>query len=148
MASTATKRIQKELAELMGSPLSGITVAPDGDNLMHWKVTMKGPPKTPYAGGKFGLDVVFGPEFPFKAPTITYSTKMYHPNIDSDGNICIGVLKSEAWKPSTKMSIVLLSLYDLLETPNPDDPLVSSIYRNDRKGFDAKAKEYSDKYAA
>ncbi|KAL7423121.1 hypothetical protein Q5752_002420 [Cryptotrichosporon argae] len=150
MSGTAVRRIQKELADVMASPMSGITVVPDEDNILLWQIAFSGPKGTPYAGGKFAVTVQFANDYPFKAPTILFKTKMYHPNIDSDGNICIGVLKAEQWKPSTKMSTILLSIYDLIETPNPDDPLVTSIaeqYRSDRKAYDKRAQEYASKYA-
>lgn len=60
------------------------------------------PASTPYAQGTFDLAVDFPIEYPFKGPKVRFLTPVYHPNIDNDGNICIGVLKSEAWKPSTK----------------------------------------------
>ncbi|WRT67752.1 uncharacterized protein IL334_004724 [Kwoniella shivajii] len=150
MASTSTRRIQKELGDLMSSPPEGIQVSPDEDNFQIWRITITGPQNTPYAKGKFKLTADFTKDYPFKPPVLLFKTKMYHPNVDGDGNLCIGLLKTENWKPATKMSGVLQSIYDLIETPNPDDPLVSSIaeqYRTDRKGFEKKVAEYTSKYA-
>ncbi|WVQ96706.1 hypothetical protein IAU59_003813 [Kwoniella sp. CBS 9459] len=150
MSSTSTRRIQKELSDLMTAPPRGISVVPDEENIQLWQITMIGPSGTPFAKGKFSLTADFSKDYPFKPPVILFKTKMHHPNIDSDGNLCIGLLKTENWKPATKMSGVLQAIYDLLETPNPDDPLVSSIaeqYRTDKKGFDKKAAEYTSKYA-
>ncbi|WWC96129.1 hypothetical protein V866_002996 [Kwoniella sp. B9012] len=150
MASTSTRRIQKELGDLMNSPPKGIQVVPDEDNFQIWTITITGPPNTPYHKGKFKLTADFTKDYPFKPPVLLFKTKMYHPNVDSDGNLCIGLLKTENWKPATKMSGVLQAIYDLIETPNPDDPLVSSIaeqYTTDRKGFEKKAAEYTSKYA-
>ena len=115
-------------------------------------MTLNGPPKTPYEGGKFTLQVDFPPEYPFKAPKVKFMTKIYHPNVDEAGTLCVGIMKSEAWKPSTKAQTseyaanllkvsrqsrlltsmpipesVLLSIVQLLEEPNPDDALVGSI---------------------
>ncbi|KAI9631983.1 ubiquitin-conjugating enzyme/RWD-like protein, partial [Dioszegia hungarica] len=142
--------LAQELAELMSQPPDNISVVPNENNLASWEVTITGPPSpSPYSGGKFKLGVEFGLDYPFKAPQIKFKTKMYHPNIDSDGSICMGMLKTDQWKPSTKMqhgNIVFFALYDLIETPNPDDPLVSSIaeqYRTDRPSFDKKAAEYT-----
>lgn len=74
---------------------------------------------------------------------------MYHPNVDDDGSICIGLLKSEEWKPSTKLRDVLLALRQLMVEPNPDDPLrgdIADIYRKDKKAFEANVKDWIKKY--
>ncbi|ORY31365.1 ubiquitin-conjugating enzyme/RWD-like protein [Naematelia encephala] len=150
MSNVSTRRIQKELAELANEPLKNIEIVPNENNMQHWTVTITGPSGTPYKGGKFIMTVEFTLEFPFKPPAIKFKTKMYHPNIDSDGNLCLGILKTDQWKPSTKMNTVILSIYDLIQTPNPDDPLVTSIadlYRTDRAAFDKKAAEYTAKHA-
>ncbi|KGB74881.1 ubiquitin-conjugating enzyme E2 D/E [Cryptococcus deuterogattii 99/473] len=151
MSSTSVRRIQKELAVLMSTPPANITVVPDETNLQMWKVRITGPPGTPYAKGTFAVSVEFTKDYPFKPPVIKFETRTYHPNIDSDGNICIGLLKTEQWKPATKMDYVLREIYNLLAEPNPDDPLVTSIaeqYRTDRKTFDKRAAEYVAKYAS
>lgn len=32
-----------------------------------------------------------------------FITKIYHPNIDEDGAICVDLLKPDVWKPATKL---------------------------------------------
>ncbi|ODN81702.1 hypothetical protein L202_02096 [Cryptococcus amylolentus CBS 6039] len=134
----------------MSNPPANITVLPDEDNIEQWKLVMLGPPGSPYEKGKFKVNVDFGKDFPFKPPIIKFQTRVYHPNIDDDGSICIGLLKTEQWKPATRMEVVLSSVYNLLNEPNPDDPLSASIaeqYRTDRPAFNKKAQEYVQKYA-
>jgi ubiquitin-conjugating enzyme E2 D/E len=113
---------------------------------------LDGPDGTVYAGGKFGLVIALPVEYPFKAPTVTFATRIYHPNVTNDslGNICLGLLKPENWKPSTKLASVLESVRSLLVEPLPDDPLEARIadeYRNDRKEFDKNARAYVARYA-
>lgn len=113
---------------------------------------MDGPPSTPYAGGTFGLLLTLPAEYPFKPPGVRFLTRVYHPNItnDSNGNICLALLKSENWKPATKIGPVLEAVRQLLAEPQPDDPLETSIaeeYRNDRQAYESKAREYVAKYA-
>jgi len=59
-------------------------------------------------------------------------------------------LKQDDWKPAVKISDVLLALLNLLEIPQPDDPLnvpVAEEYKNDHKKFEKTAKEWTKKYA-
>jgi hypothetical protein len=83
----AQRRLAKELADCKRSPLENMSLTLKGDNLFEWSATLIGPQDSPYAGGVFFLDVVFPEEYPFKAPKITFLTKVYHPNVASNGVI-------------------------------------------------------------
>lgn len=91
-------------------------------------------------------------EYPFKPPKLNFKTRIYHPNItnDDDGSICLGLLKSDLWKPSSKIMSVLLAAKQLLVEPLPDDnvePTIAQVFKEDRKQFNATAKDYVKKYA-
>ena len=75
--------------------------------------------------------------------------KMYHPNIDTSGGICLDVL-TKRWPPSYSYAKLLVSISALLEEPNPDDPLngvVASEYKYDFLTFAKNAIEFTKKYA-
>jgi ubiquitin-conjugating enzyme E2 D/E len=83
---------------------------------------------------------------------VRFATRIYHPNVTNDslGNICLGILKPENWKPSTKVAAVLEAVRQLLAEPAPDDPLEDRIaeeFKNDRATFEKKAKEQVERYA-
>ncbi|KAI8328870.1 ubiquitin-conjugating enzyme/RWD-like protein [Choanephora cucurbitarum] len=147
----ALKRIQKELADLTKNPPHGVSAEPIEEDMFHWQGILEGPQGTPYQGGRFKLDITFSADYPFKPPKIKFVTKIYHPNIDDDGSICVDLLKPDIWKPATKIVNVLQALSSLLQTPNPDDALVASIaeiYNSNRPKFNKIAKEYVEKYAS
>ncbi|KAM3183189.1 Ubiquitin-conjugating enzyme E2 D1 [Hymenolepis weldensis] len=104
---------------------------------------------SPYAGGIFHLDIHFPPDYPFKPPKITFITKIYHPNINSNGSICLDILKDQ-WSPALTISKVLLSISSLMTDPNPDDPLVIEIartFKNDRQQYIKTAREWTEIFA-
>ncbi|GBC00662.1 hypothetical protein RclHR1_03930012 [Rhizophagus clarus] len=145
----ALKRINKELLELRHDPPSCCSAGPLGDDLYHWQATITGPSDSPYSGGLFFLDIHFPTDYPFKPPKVTFTTRIYHPNINKDGNICLDILK-EQWTPAFTISKVLLSISSLFTDPNPDDPLVPEIahmYKHDRNSYENVAREWTRKYA-
>ena len=119
-------------------------------NPFHWHVVMKGPEKTPYENGFFKLNVLFTTDHPFKPPKISFLTKIYHPNINDHGDICIDILKTQ-WSPALTMTKIILSISSMLCDPNPNDPLVQSraeLYLNNRDAYNKKAREWTERYAA
>ncbi|KAI9502998.1 ubiquitin-conjugating enzyme/RWD-like protein, partial [Coemansia spiralis] len=138
-------RIQKELAEISLDPPSNCSAGPKGDNIYEWVSTIVGPSDSPYGGGVFFLDIHFPQEYPFKPPKIIFRTRIYHCNINSQGQICLDILKDN-WSPALTISKVLLSICSLLTDPNPNDPLVHSIAQqllNNREEHDSTAKEWT-----
>nr|XP_058917333.1 ubiquitin-conjugating enzyme E2 D2 isoform X7 [Kogia breviceps] len=96
-----------------------------------------GPNDSPYQGGVFFLTIHFPTDYPFKPPKVAFTTRIYHPNINSNGSICLDILRSQ-WSPALTISKVLLSICSLLCDPNPDDPLVpeiARIYKTDRENI-------------
>ncbi|XP_016136971.1 ubiquitin-conjugating enzyme E2 E2 isoform X2 [Sinocyclocheilus grahami] len=116
--STSAKRIQKELAEITLDPPPNCSAGPKGDNIYEWRSTILGPPGSVYEGGVFFLDIAFTPDYPFKPPKVTFRTRIYHCNINSQGVICLDILKDN-WSPALTISKVLLSICSLLTDCNP-----------------------------
>ena len=146
---SSAKRIQKELKELGEDPPANCSAGPSGDDIYNWDATIMGPEGSVYGGGVFQLSIIFPGNYPFKAPKIKFVTRIYHPNINSAGGICLDVLKDQ-WSPALTISKILLSICSMLDDPNPDDPLVPDIadqYRNNRVIYDMTAREWTQKFA-
>jgi ubiquitin-conjugating enzyme E2 D/E len=114
----AYKRIQKELSDLQKDPPPYCSAGPLKGDQLHWSGTIVGPADSPYADGVFFLDIIFPNDYPFKPPQCKFTTKIYHPNVYSSGNICLDILKDQ-WSPALTISKVLLSITSLLTDPNP-----------------------------
>eukprot|EP01010_Urceolus_cornutus_P001606 NODE_2162_length_623_cov_614.517422_g1702_i0.p1 GENE.NODE_2162_length_623_cov_614.517422_g1702_i0~~NODE_2162_length_623_cov_614.517422_g1702_i0.p1 ORF type:complete len:153 (+),score=18.29 NODE_2162_length_623_cov_614.517422_g1702_i0:90-548(+) len=147
----ALKRINKEAKDLAKDPPANTSAGPANPaaDMFKWTATIIGPEGSPYAGGVFFLNIQFPTDYPFKPPKVQFTTRIYHPNINSNGGICLDILKDQ-WSPALTISKVLLSICSLLTDPNPDDPLVPEIaqtYKKDRKKFNDMAAQWTKKYA-
>ncbi|OKL63229.1 Ubiquitin-conjugating enzyme E2 N [Talaromyces atroroseus] len=141
------KRIIKETERLMAEPVPGINAVPHEDNLRYFDVTIHGPAQSPYEGtqrcfrvhspstqvdwsinigGIFRAELFLPDDYPMTPPKIRFLTKIYHPNIDRLGRICLDVLKNN-WSPALQIRTILLSIQALLGAPNPDDPLANDV---------------------
>ena len=120
--------------------------------------TIIGPEKTPFYGGFYKLKIEFTSSFPTSAPNVFFETKIFHPNVYSDGKICIEVINS--WNSNHSVIDILESVYLLLVKPNEDSPANSeagNMIKNDLKcvkegkpnpkTYEKKASEYNSKYA-
>ncbi|KAG1464135.1 hypothetical protein G6F56_005144 [Rhizopus delemar] len=130
----ALKRINKELKDLERDPPSSCSAGPIGDDLFHWQATIMGPEDSPYQGGVFFLAIHFPTDYPFKPPKINFTTKIYHPNINNNGSICLDILKDQ-WSPALTIS------------KDPLVPELAHIYKTDRARYEATARDWTRKHA-
>jgi len=117
--------------------------------MYRWDGMIIGPADSPYTGGVFHLSIFFPVDYPFKAPNVSFTTKIYHPNVNAAGLICLDILKTN-WSPALTISKVLLSICSLLTDPNPNDPLVPEIahlYKTNKTEYESNAREWTTKYA-
>mmetsp|Transcript_16699 Transcript_16699/g.27083 ORF Transcript_16699/g.27083 Transcript_16699/m.27083 type:complete len:155 (+) Transcript_16699:110-574(+) len=149
VASGLPRRILKETQRLQAEPVAGIKCVPFENNQRHFKVVLSGPSETPYANGVFQLELFLPADYPMAPPKVRFLTKIYHPNIDKLGRICLDILKDK-WSPALQIRTVLLSVQALLSTPEPDDPLDNNIadhWKRDLKDAEKTAREFTARYA-
>lgn len=148
-ACSSWQRANQETERLVSDPVPGISAQPHDDNLRYFDVMIDGPSQSPYEGGRFKLELFLPEDYPMEAPKIRFLTKIYHPNIDRLGRICLDVLKNN-WSPALQIRTILLSIQALLGAPNPDDPLANDVaqsWKDDEKAAIQTAKEWTEKYA-
>lgn len=144
-----SRRIIKETMRLVQEPVPGIQAIPDENNARYFHVTVKGPSDSPFEGGIFKLELFLPEDYPMSAPKVRFITKIYHPNIDRLGRICLDILKDK-WSPALQIRTVLLSIQALLSAPNPDDPLandVAELWKIRESEAIRNAREWTQKYA-
>lgn len=143
------KRITKEIQILIEEPCRGIDIVPKGDDIRYFNAIISGPVQTPYEGGKFKLEVFLDESYPIHPPKVRFLTKIYHPNIDKLGRICLDILKDK-WSPVLHLRTLLLTIQGLMGSPNPDDPLANDVaehWKRDEKNAKDTAKEWTEIYA-
>jgi len=142
-------RIAKEIKRLASEPVEGIYATPSEENMRYFHVQIAGPPSSPYDGGLFTLELFLPKDYPMSAPKVRFMTKIYHPNIDNLGRICLDILKDK-WSPALQIRTVLLSIQALLSAPNPDDPLANDVadnWKRNESNAIKTAKEWTKLYA-
>ena len=93
--------------------MEGISASPTEDNLRYFKVIIQGPESSPYQGGVYKLELFLPEDYPMAAPKVRFLTKIYHPNVDKLGRICLDILKDK-WSPALQIRTVLLRWVVLL----------------------------------
>ncbi|CAE7763138.1 UBC2 [Symbiodinium necroappetens] len=107
MTTVARRRLIRDLKKLQSDPPQGVSASPAQDDIMSWTAVMFGPDDTPWEGGTFQLEVTFSEEFPTKPPHVRFLTKMFHPNIYNNGEICLDILQE-----LNRLGLSLISCYN------------------------------------
>ena len=139
---SSLKRILNEFKELKSTidsePIDNhrlIEIENIDDNIYGIRICFIGPKETPYEETLNNIIINIPKEYPNKPPNIRFMNKIFHPNISTEGNICLDILK-ENWKPVYSLRTIIMSIISLLSEPNPDSPLngeAARLYRDSLK---------------
>lgn len=153
----AAKRLRKELQNLTRNVHSknddnhyeDVYLRPTNpsESILLWTALLKGPPDTPYENGVFQLSIKCGTDYPLAPPSISFITKIFHPNIHfKTGQVCLDILKKE-WSPAWGLQAACRAVLCLLGDPDADSPLncdAGNMVRNgDMLAFETTAKMYT-----
>ncbi|KAK2711919.1 ubiquitin-conjugating enzyme E2-18 kDa-like [Artemia franciscana] len=145
-----SRRLSKELQDIKSTGLKFFRdIQVSEENMLVWNGLLL-PDHPPYNKGAFRIELTFPQEYPFKPPRILFKTKIYHPNIDEKGYVCLPVAEPSNWKPATKVEQVLHALYDLVNNPEADHPLRTEIAEEimkDKKKYMKTAEEHTKKHS-
>ncbi|KAL0647035.1 hypothetical protein Bca4012_045326 [Brassica carinata] len=134
MASQAILLLQKQLKGTHAQINPSHAGLVDEKNIFEWNVTIIGPPDTLYEGGFFNAIMSFPQNYPNSPPTVRFTSDMWHPNVYSDGRVCISILHppgddpsgyelaSERWTPVHTVESIMLSIISMLSGPNDESP--------------------------
>lgn len=144
------KRLSRELKDLEQNQYPSCFAGPkDSVDFYHWQGSIIGPETSPYAGGVFYLDIQIPVEYPFEPPRVKFVTNICHPNISSEGDICVDILK-DTWSPALTIGNILLSITSLLSDPNARNALdgdIGKLYLWDRQAFVQRARDWTIRFA-
>lgn len=131
----ALLRVQKDISDLQ-LPSTMKTIFPNPDDLLNFELSIE-PDEGMYKGGRFTFTFNILPSYPHEAPKVLCKEKIYHPNIDLEGKVCLNILR-EDWKPVLNLQSVVVGLQFLFLEPNASDPLnkeAAEDLRSNREGF-------------
>nr|ODN93729.1 ubiquitin-conjugating enzyme E2 M [Cryptococcus depauperatus CBS 7855] len=131
--TAAQLRIQKDLTEL-DLPPTIKTVFPDPSDVLNFSMTIT-PDEGIYNGGVFNFSFAINANYPHEPPKVRCKERIYHPNLDLEGNVCLNILR-EDWKPVLTLSSIMIGIQYLFLEPNPDDPLNKDAAEDFRRNRD------------
>lgn len=139
----AIRRLMRDFQATQKDMPEGIEATPHPDNIMVWDAILFGPDDTAWEGGVFKLQLEFPETYPQQPPKAKFLTKMFHPNIYVNGQICLDIMKSQ-WSPTFDVKALLLSIQSLLADPNPAsaaNPEAADCFLNKKQLYAARVKE-------
>ena len=142
------KKLFAILQDLKEDPIDGVEIDLMDDDIYMWDVTVSGPDKSCYSGGKFHIEIKFNGHFPIHPPHFKMVTPIYHMNVNKKGMICLA--KISAWNQKNTIREILEDFVEILTKPSTSDQLVHELvvlYQLNEERYKANAKLCTQMYA-
>ncbi|KAF2365182.1 Ubiquitin-conjugating enzyme E2 [Trinorchestia longiramus] len=146
----------KDVTEMQENLPEGCSVDFSDPNQLHTFSLVVAPTEGYWSGGKFYFSIVVPEEYNNVPPIVKCETKLWHPNISEDGDICLSLLRKNSidglgWAPTRRLKDVIWGLNSLFaDLLNFDDPLnleAANHYQKDKESFRRKVRHYIDLYS-
>lgn len=140
--SSGKLQFKKELPDLENI-MPQAKIIKDKNDFMKFNVIYTPEKDSYWYGGKYEFSFTVSDQYPFNPPKVMCLTKIYHPNIDFQGNVCLNILK-EDWKPILTIATCVAGVYYLFTEPNPNDPLnheAANVMRENLETFKSNVKK-------
>lgn len=130
----AVKIIDNQLKSYAKNPsVDGLTFIYNPENVTKIKFTIKCPDDSFWHDQTLTGDIDVPNNYPFSPPTVHFTCNLYHPNIYSDGKVCISILNEtqdqfkyfkleELWSPAIDLTTIIVSIWNVLLEPNIESP--------------------------
>ena len=142
---SAIKRLQTEYLQITKEPNYFYSINPNKKNFLKWDILIIGPSETIFEGAIINCSMEFPREYPNRAPIFKFVDPLFHPNIYSDGKVCISILHegndiygyesiNERWNPSHSVDSIIMSIISMLDSPNFESPAnvdASKLWKED-----------------
>ncbi|BEJ11491.1 hypothetical protein CspHIS471_0109130 [Cutaneotrichosporon sp. HIS471] len=142
MSTNSKRRLIRDFKRLTAEAPDGISGSPCSDNIMVWNAVIFGPPDTPFEDGSFRLTLTFTDSYPNKPPTVRFVSRMFHPNIYNNGELCLDILQNR-WSPTYDVAAILTSVQSLLNDPNPSSPAnveAATLFKDNKQEYERRVK--------
>lgn len=154
----ASQLLGKELKELSKNPTYHISL--DNDSMFDWTLGLYiVNPDSPWHHAYLQAKMHFPSNYPFSPPSFKFSPTIFHPNVYSDGRVCISILheagnvyqdepSNENWSPAQSVESIIVSIISILDDPNINSPAnidASNLWRDDRNLYIEKVKKFAER---
>ncbi|KAJ3389652.1 Ubiquitin-conjugating enzyme E2 2 [Lobulomyces angularis] len=135
MSTPSRRRLMRDFKRITNDPVEGISGCPLPDNVLMWNAVI--------FDGTFRLTLEFDESYPTKAPKVKFVSRMFHPNVYANGDLCLDILQNR-WSPTFDVTTILTSIQSLLHDPNPSSPAnveAARLFQENKKEYNKRVKE-------
>ena len=151
LAPQVISRLMGEIRDLVKNPPEGIEYIESEENsVSEVHAVITGPEETPFYGGKFKMKLIISEDYPNSPPKGYFLTKIFHPNISNNGDICVNTLKKD-WNADVTIKHVLQVIRCLLIVPFPESSLndeAGKLFMDSYEEFSSRARIMTNVHAS